>query len=76
MAIELVKSTAREFLNKADELYESVSRYLNGSDDASDVNAYDEVRELDRRFIDALNEYWNDNYAYGLNYELAESFID
>jgi hypothetical protein len=33
------------------------------------------VREADRAFIDAIREEYGEKYEYGLNYELAESFV-
>lgn len=73
--LENVKELAKSFLAIADELNEKVSAYFDGSDKAEDENAYWIVREADKKFIDALNEYYEDSYEYGLNYELAESFI-
>lgn len=73
--IEQVKALANEFLTIADELNEKVSAYFNGSNDTEDIKAYEVVRMADKKFIDALNAYYEDSYEYGLNYELAESFI-
>lgn len=73
--LENVKELAKSFLAIADELNEKVSSYLDGSDKAEDVNAYWTVREADKKFVDAVNEYYEDSYKYGLNYELAESFV-
>lgn len=72
--LENVKTLAKSFLAIADELNEKVSAYFDGSDKKEDENAYWKVREADKNFIDAVNEYYDDNYKYGLNYELAESF--
>lgn len=70
-----VKEAAKKFLEIADKLNEKVSRYFNGSESKDDENAYWQVREADKKFIDALNSYYEESYSYGLNYELAESFI-
>ncbi len=70
-----VKEAAKKFIEIADELNEKVSRYFNGSESKDDENAYWAVREADKKFIDALNSYYEESYEYGLNYELAESFI-
>lgn len=70
-----VKTLAVEFLAIADELNEKVSRYFDYSDAQEDVEAYEKVRAADKKFIDAVNAYYEDSYEYGLNYELAESFI-
>lgn len=75
VTLENVKELAKSFLAIADELNEKVSAYFNGSDKKEDANAYWTVREADKKFIDAVNEYYEDSYKYGLNYELAESFI-
>ena len=64
------------FLSLADELNEKVSRYFNGSNASEDVRAYDMVREADKKFVDGLNDLEDERYEYGLNYELAESFLD
>lgn len=72
--LENVKELAKSFLAIADELNEKVSAYFDGSDKAEDANAYWTVREADKKFVDAVNEYYEDSYKYGLNYELAESF--
>ena len=55
---------------------EKVSRYFNGSNASEDVRAYDMVREADKKFVDGLNDLEDERYEYGLNYELAESFLD
>lgn len=73
--LEQVKEAARNFLAIADELNENVSRYLDGSINKDDKKAYWKVREADKTFIDVLNSYYDDSYEYGLNYELAESFV-
>lgn len=73
--LENVKELAKSFLAIANELNEKVSAYFDGSDKAEDVNAYWTVREADKKFVDAVNEYYEDSYKYGLNYELAESFV-
>lgn len=70
-----VQALAKAFLAIADELSEKVTAYFNGSDKAGDIEAYWKVREADKAFIDALNDYYDDSYEYGLNYELAETFI-
>lgn len=75
VTLENVKELAKSFLAIADELNEKVSAYFDGSDKEEDANAYWMVREADKKFIDAVNEYYKDSYKYGLNYELAESFI-
>lgn len=72
--IEEVKELAKSFLAIADELNVKVSAYFDGSNRKDDEDAYWTVREADKKFIDALNEYYDDSYEYGLNYELAESF--
>ena len=71
-----VARLAKNFLNLSDELHEKVSRYFNGSNASEDVRAYDMVREADKKFIDGLNDLEDERYEYGLNYELAESFLD
>ena len=73
--LENVKELAKSFLAIADELNEKVSAYIDGSDKDEDANAYWIVREADKKFIDAVNEYYEESYKCGLNYELAESFI-
>lgn len=73
--IENVKALAQRFLDLADAKCIQVSRYLNGSDDADDVAAYDEVRAADRALIDAVEDYEGERYEYGLNYDLAESYL-
>lgn len=73
--LEQVKEAARNFLAIADELNEKVSRYFDGSINKDDEKAYWKVREADKNFIDKLNSYYDDSYQYGLNYELAESFV-
>ena len=74
--IEKVKAAAAKFLKIADELNEKVSRYIDGSEAPEDTAAYMKVREADKEFIDAVNAAYEGNgYEYGLNYELAESFI-
>lgn len=70
-----VARLAENFLNLADELNEKVSRYLDGSNASEDVRAYEIVREADRKFVDSLNDLWDERYQYGLNYELAECFL-
>ena len=71
-----VARLAKNFLSLADELNEKVSRYFNGSNASEDVRSYDMVREADKKFIDGLNDLEDERYEYGLNYELAESFLD
>ena len=71
-----VARLAKNFLSLADELNEYVSAYLDGSNSPDAEKAYYEVREADKKFIDSLNELWDERYEYGLNYELAESFLD
>lgn len=73
--IYTVKEAAKSFLAIADELNEKVTRYINGSTNKDDESAYWVVREADKRFIDELNSYYEESWEYGLNYELAESFI-
>lgn len=73
--LEQVKEAASNFLAIADKLNEKVSRYINGSNEDADAKAYWTVRDADRVFINAVNSYYNDNYKFGLNYELAESFV-
>lgn len=75
MKIENVKAAAAEFLKIADELNEMVSAYIDGSDSKDAETAYLKVREADRKFIDAANAFYGEGWTYGLNYELAESFI-
>ena len=70
-----VARLAKNFLSLADELNEYVSAYLDGSNSPEAEKAYYEVRESDKKFIDSLNELWGESYKYGLNYELAESFL-
>jgi hypothetical protein len=69
------KELAARFLEIADQMNEAVSRYIDGSNAAEDENAYWMVREADRAFIDAIREEYGEKYEYGLNYELAESFV-
>lgn len=66
---------AKRFLEIADELNEAVSRYIDGSNAPEDEKAYWIVRDADRAFIDSLRNEYGESYEYGLNYELAESFI-
>lgn len=66
---------AKRFLEIADQMNEAVSRYIDGSTAPADEKAYKIVREADRAFIDAIREEYGERYEYGLNYELAESFI-
>lgn len=75
ITIENVKSAAREFLQIADKLNEKVSRFLDFSNDPEDVAAYDTVKAAEKKFIDAANAYYGENWECCLNYELAESFI-
>lgn len=75
MTLENVKSAAIEFLNIANELNEKVSAYIDGSNDKDAEEAYWTVREADKKFIDAANALYGEGWTYGLNYELAESFI-
>ena len=76
ITIEQLKESAKKFLEIADELNEKVSAYFDGSDSKEAEKAYWEVREADKTFIDNLNSYYPGNgYKYGLNYELAESFL-
>lgn len=70
-----VARLAKNFLSLADELNEKVSRYFNGSNASEDVRAYEMVREADKKFVDSLNDLEDERYEYGLNYELAESFL-
>lgn len=73
---ENVKKLAVKFLAIADKLNVNVSRYLNGSNDIKDIRAYDLVRAADKKFIDALNDFYGcKDYEYGLNYELAETYL-
>lgn len=77
MTLEQVKTLANNFLTVADELEEMVSDYLNGSNDIKAVNAYMTVKDADKRFVDAVNSYYGSNeYQYGMNYDLAESFFE
>ena len=69
------KALAEKFLAIADKMNEAVSRYIDGSNDPADAAAYRAVREADREFIDAIRAEYGERYEYGLNYELAESFI-
>lgn len=73
--LEQVKAAAKEFLAIADDLDEKVSRYFNGSENKEDKEAYWTAREADKKFIDKLNSFYEDSFEYGLNYELAESFV-
>lgn len=74
-AEENIKFAAAEFLSIADKLNEKVSRFIDGSNAKEDEKAYWTVREYDKKFIDAVNAVYPYGYTYGLNYELAESFI-
>lgn len=75
ITLATLETLAVEFLNLADELNEKVSAYIDGSNADEDVNAYWAVREADKKFIDAYNRYYGDRCEYGLNYEIAESFV-
>lgn len=76
ITIEQLKESAKRFLEIADELNEKVSAYINGSNKKDAEQAYWTVREADKKFIDNLNLYYpGEGYEYGLNYELAESFL-
>lgn len=70
-----IKRAAEEFLNLADELNERVSAYIDGSTKKADEEAYWKAREADKKFVDMVNSAYEENWTYGLNYELAESFI-
>ncbi|WP_415959236.1 hypothetical protein [Paraprevotella xylaniphila] len=70
-----VQEAAKIFLDKADELNELVSAYIDGSNDPKAEKAYFEVRELDADFIRLINSYYHEGWKPGLNYELAESVI-
>ena len=76
MIREEVVILAKAFLSVADTLNNEVSNYLSGSEAAKDRKAYEIVRDADKKFIDALNEYERERYEYGLNYELAEAYND
>lgn len=74
--IETIRTLAANFLALADELNEKVSAYINGSNAKEDEDAYWAVREADKKFVDAMNDYYEgERYEYGLNYELAESYL-
>lgn len=73
--IETLRTLAANFLALADELNEKVSAYINGSNAKEDAAAYWAVREADKKFVDAMNDYYDERYEYGLNYELAESCL-
>ncbi len=70
-----VQDAAKRFLNKADELNELVSAYIDGSHDPKAEKAYLEVRRLDADFIRLINSYYDEGWKPGLNYELAESVL-
>lgn len=73
---ENVKKLATEFLAIADKLNDNVSRYLEGSNDIKDIRAYEVVKAADKKFIDALNDFYGcKDYEYGLNYELAYELV-
>lgn len=73
--IETLRTLAANFLALADELNEKVSAYINGSNAKEDAAAYWTLREADKKFVDAMNDYEGERYEYGLNYELAESYL-
>lgn len=73
--IETLRTLAANFLALADELNEKVSAYIDGSNAKEDEDAYWAVREADKKFVDAMNDYEGEHYEYGLNYELAESYL-
>lgn len=74
--IEDVKKAAKKFLKIADKLNEGVSNYLCGSNNQQDFEDYFAVKQADKKFIDTVNEFYGcREYEYGLNYELAYSFI-
>lgn len=73
--LELLKQAAIDFLNVADELHENISNYMNGSNDPTDVNAYNRVKEKNAYFIKLHNEYYGENRVPSLDYELAESLL-
>lgn len=73
---ENVQKLASKFLAIADKLNDNVSRYLNGSNDVEDIRAYEAVKVADKKFIDALNDFYGcKDYEYGLNYELAYELV-
>lgn len=74
--ITQVKDAARRFLDVADALNVRVSRFLDGSAEPADANAYRKVIEAEKKFIDCANEYYGESWQCCLNYELAESFIN
>lgn len=71
-----VQKLALKFLAVADKLNDNVSRYLDGSDNIEDIRAYEIVKAADKKFIDAVNDFYGcKDYEYGLNYELAEACL-
>lgn len=68
---EDVQELAVKFLAVAKENKEGISNYFNCSNRSEDTLAYVKARVADRFFIDALNEFVEEPYEYGLNYELA-----
>lgn len=75
--LKQVQDAARAFLNLADELNQQVTRYIDGSNEHEDFIAYYKVKQADRAFIDALNDYAGSvDYTSGLNYELAKSVLE
>lgn len=75
ITIDTVKRLAADFLNKADKYEKQVTAYLNGDRSADAIVCYTFVALADQYLVDAVNELNGENdYSYGLNYELAESF--
>lgn len=75
--IETLKETAAEFLKVADALNKYVSNYLDGSNDAADSAGYEMVKSLDRKFVNAYNDFYGERcLEYGLNYEAACGLVE
>ena len=67
-----VQKRAEQFLKIADELHDLVSAYIDGSYEKAAEDAHEKVMENERYFLDAYNEYYDENNDACLNYELAE----
>lgn len=54
---------------------EDLTAFYEGSCSPEAIKAYNDAKEADRALVDAANEFYGaKNWAYGLNYELAEYF--
>lgn len=70
-----IKKLAKRFIKVADKYNNGVSNYLDGSNEKADIDAYIKVKSYYRDFINAYNEYYEDNFDDSLNYELVFSIL-